>query len=389
MAQAAAEILLASPCKAPVAAVSMNSQKITNLANGTNSADAVNYGQLLSAVAALEWKDEAQASTTANLTATYSNGTSGVGATLTNSGTQAAFAVDGYTASLNDRILVQNQTTQTQNGIYTVTTVGSGSSNWVLTRAVDANTPAALDNATLYVTNGTTQAGIAYTQTTVNPTIGTNNIVFVKAFAGTSYTAGSGLTLTGSVFSIPASAVTNAMLANSSVTVTAGTGMSGGGAVPLGSSVTLTNAGVTSAVAGTGIGVSGATGAVTITNSGVTSNVAGTGISVSGATGAVTVTNTGVTSIVAGTGISVSGATGAVTVTNAGVNKYAATIGDGSTTAISVTHNLGTLDTIETIYQVSGGAEVECDVTHSTTNVTIFTFATAPASNSLRVVIHA
>jgi len=80
----------------------------------------------------------------------------------------------------------------------------------------------------------------------------------------------------------------NAGLVNSSVTVTAGTGMSGGGAVSLGSSITLTNAGVTSAVAGTAISVSGATGAVTITNSGVTSAVAGTGVSVSGATGAVT-----------------------------------------------------------------------------------------------------
>ena len=80
----------------------------------------------------------------------------------------------------------------------------------------------------------------------------------------------------------------NAGLVNSSVTVTAGTGMSGGGSVALGSSVTLTNAGVTSNVAGTGITVSGATGAVTITNAGVTSAVAGTGVTVSGATGAVT-----------------------------------------------------------------------------------------------------
>ena len=88
---------------------------------------------------------------------------------------------------------------------------------------------------------------------------------------------------------IPATSITNAQLVNSSVTVTAGTGMSGGGAVALGSSVTLTNAGVTSAVAGTAISVSGATGAVTINNTGVTSNVAGTGVSVSGATGAVTI----------------------------------------------------------------------------------------------------
>jgi hypothetical protein len=63
-------------------------------------------------------------------------------------------------------------------------------------------------------------------------------------------------------------ATTNAGLQNSSVTVTAGTGMSGGGAVALGSSVTLTNAGVTSIVAGTNITISGATGAVTVNASG-------------------------------------------------------------------------------------------------------------------------
>ena len=72
----------------------------------------------------------------------------------------------------------------------------------------------------------------------------------------------------------------NTGLQNSSVTVTAGTGMSGGGAVALGSSVTLTNAGVTSIVAGTGISVSGATGAVTVTNT-IPTNTAGNGISIS------------------------------------------------------------------------------------------------------------
>ena len=78
-------------------------------------------------------------------------------------------------------------------------------------------------------------------------------------------------------------ATTNAGLQNSSVTVTAGTGMSGGGAVALGSSVTLTNAGVTSIVAGTGISVNSATGAVTVTSTGgagtVTSVATGNGLS--------------------------------------------------------------------------------------------------------------
>ena len=85
----------------------------------------------------------------------------------------------------------------------------------------------------------------------------------------------------------------NTGLQNSSVTVTAGTGMSGGGAVALGSSVTLTNSGVTSVTAGTGISVSATTGGITITNTspgggGVTSAVAGNGVAVSASTGAVT-----------------------------------------------------------------------------------------------------
>jgi hypothetical protein len=152
-----------------------------------------------------------------------------------------------------------------------------------------------------------------------------------------SITAGSGLTGGGDIsttrtISIATGGVTNAMLAgsiandkltNSSVTVTAGTGMSGGGAVSLGGSITLTNAGVTSNVAGTGISVSGATGAVTITNTGVTSNVAGTGVSVSGATGAVTIsigqavaTSSDVRFNSLGVGMAASATTGRIDATN-------------------------------------------------------------------------
>ena len=114
---------------------------------------------------------------------------------------------------------------------------------------------------------------------------------FVGALTGNASTVTNGVytTDTGSVTNtMLAGSIANAKLTNSSVTVTAGTGMSGGGAVSLGGSITLTNAGVTSATAGTGISVSGSTGAVTFTNTGVTSAVAGTGITVSSATGAVT-----------------------------------------------------------------------------------------------------
>jgi len=78
--------------------------------------------------------------TTGNLNATYNNGTAGVGATLTNAGTQVALTVDGILMTVGKRVLIYNQTAQAQNGVYTVTTVGDGSTNWVLTRSTDANT---------------------------------------------------------------------------------------------------------------------------------------------------------------------------------------------------------------------------------------------------------
>jgi len=90
----------------------------------------------------------------------------------------------------------------------------------------------------------------------------------------------------------------NGGLVNSSVTVTAGTGMSGGGSVSLGGSITLTNAGVTSAVAGTGVSVSAGTGAVTFsigqavaTNSDVQFDSFGVGTAASGTTGEIRATN--------------------------------------------------------------------------------------------------
>lgn len=71
-------------------------------------------------------------------TVVYSNGSNGVGATLTNGNTpQSTLAIDGLTLAVGNRVLVKNQTTNTQNGIYVVTDTGSASTNWVLTRATD------------------------------------------------------------------------------------------------------------------------------------------------------------------------------------------------------------------------------------------------------------
>lgn len=146
-----------------------------------------------------------------NLNATYNNGTAGVGATLTNAGTQAALVIDGVTVSVNDRVLVYQQTTQTQNGVYTVTDVGSGSTNWVLTRATDADSygvkdPNALgEGDAFFVQQGDTGAGETYVCNTVGTiTFGTTNITFTQVSSAQVYSAGTGLTLTGTQFSITA-----------------------------------------------------------------------------------------------------------------------------------------------------------------------------------------
>jgi hypothetical protein len=150
-----------------------------------------------------------------NLTATYNNGASGVGATLTNAGTLVAFTPDGTVASVNDRILIYNQTNQAENGVYVVTTVGSGSVAWVLTRASDADTyalkdPNGLGNGdAFFITSGATGAGETYVCNTVGViTFGTTAITFAQISATQIYSAGTGLTLTGTQFSISNTAVT-------------------------------------------------------------------------------------------------------------------------------------------------------------------------------------
>lgn len=120
--------------------------------------------------------------TTANLTATYNNGTAGVGATLTNAGAMAALQLDGVSAAVGDRILVKDQSTTFQNGIYIVTAIGSGASNWVLTRATDFNTPSQItagDQVT--VAFGTINTKTQWLQTAVVATIGTDPITFAES----------------------------------------------------------------------------------------------------------------------------------------------------------------------------------------------------------------
>ena len=167
--------------------------------------------------------------TTGNLTATYNQPGGagvGVGATLTNSGTQVALSIDGVSLSVNNRVLVWQQTTGLQNGIYVVTTVGSGSTNWVLTRASDANTSSEGDPNTLgggdyfFVQSGTTLGYHSYICTnTAAIVFGSTAITFNEFSSVPQYTGGTNISVSGNVISLTGTvAATNGGTGTATVT---------------------------------------------------------------------------------------------------------------------------------------------------------------------------
>jgi len=197
--------------------VEVSSSKITGLAAPTLSTDAVNKAYVDTLVASgIHFHAPVRVESPINLNATYNNGTDGVGATLTNAGTQAALVIDGITMVVADRVLIYQQTNQTQNGIYVVTNIGSGSTNWVLTRSSDANTfanasPTGLSQGSaVFVQAGSTGAGETYTCNTTGTIIfGTTNITFAQISSAQIYSAGTGLSLTGTQFAVSLVPVAN------------------------------------------------------------------------------------------------------------------------------------------------------------------------------------
>lgn len=259
---------------APTASVVLNSQKITGLLDPTGAQDAATKNYVDNAIAGLSWKDEVRVATTANgtLATAFANGQT----------------IDGITLATGDRILVKNQTTQTENGIYTVPAAGAP------TRATDSDTGAELLGAAVYVSVGTTNATTRWVNTNSGPiTLGSTNITFTSFGGGATYTAGNGINLAGNVFSV----------------------------------------------------------------------VADTGISVSG------------------TGVAVNHAVVPM--------LFTGNIGDGSTTSIVVTHNLGTRAVIVKVFLATGTfEEIEVDCQHTSTTTVTLIFAVAPTTNQYTVVVH-
>jgi hypothetical protein len=156
--------------------------------------------------------------TVGNLVSVYNqpNGAgNGVGATLTNAGANVALVVDGVTVDLSDRILVYNQSNAVQNGVYVASNVGSSTYPWILTRSTDTDTYGANSSqnlaggSTFFVTDGNTGAGETYTcNDTVPIVFGTTPITFAQISSSQVYSAGTGLSLNNTTFSVSNTAVT-------------------------------------------------------------------------------------------------------------------------------------------------------------------------------------
>ena len=197
--------------------VAMNSFNITSLATPVNDTDAATKGYVDSVAQGLDPKASVIYATTTSLFGsgyTYNNGTSGVGATLTSS-TNGALSIDGSTPTIGARVLLKNEagayvntTTESAafNGIYTVTQVGSGILPFILTRSTDFDIGTEMSGAFVFVEAGSTLADTGWVCTTNNPiTVGTTQIIWVQFSGAGTYQAGTGLTLTGTTFSVNAS----------------------------------------------------------------------------------------------------------------------------------------------------------------------------------------
>jgi hypothetical protein len=200
-------------------------------------------------------------------TVTYDNGTAGVGATLTISGSTLT-AIDGITLSTDDRIVIKDEATSAHNGIYTYT------STTVLTRATDFDTPTEMAGGDfVFIQQGTIYNDTGWVMTDPVTTVGTSDVTFVQFSGAGSFTAGAGLTLTGTEFSVNIDGVTtdiqggnvvvktSAQFTTPDIGAATGTSLSATGNVAGGN---LTTAGVVSATGNiTGGNVAGTTGTFT------------------------------------------------------------------------------------------------------------------------------
>jgi hypothetical protein len=326
--------------------------------------------------------------TTGNLTATYNNGTAGVSATLTNAGSLVPFIPDGITASISDRVLVYNQTNAYENGVYVVSTVGNGSTAWVLTRAADADTygvksPTELGGGdAFFVTSGNTGAGETYICN--NPSViifGSTAITFAQISSAQVYQAGNGISITNTTISL----ATPVSVANG------GTGQSAApsnGQLLIGNGVSFV---LSTLTAGSGISITNSAGSITLsaTNSGAVTSVTASSplASSGGATPNISIANsTGTGSVVLDQGATISSATitaavsaSITTITGSSANITTVTGTTAGFSSAAITQLSGTSAGITT---VSGTTTTFSSGTITQFGATSATIATVSGTNA-------
>jgi hypothetical protein len=306
----------ASGANTDITSIALTTGTISTTPSG--GTDIVNKAYADSIASGINFHQAVRLATTAALPAyTYNNGTSGVGATIT-ANANGALSLDGVAVVATNRVLIKNESggNEAYNGIYTVTQTGDGSTPYILTRATDFDSSGSgvdqIDAGDFFlVTAGSTQANTSWVQQTPLPiVVGTTALVFTQFGASTTYSAGTGLTLTGTVFSITNTGVAASTYGSASAVPVIAFNAQGQATSVTSTSIAISGSQITSGSVAVAQGGTGATDAATaLTNLGaypasnpsgylstvsLTTNVTGTLPVANGGTGATTLTTNNV-----------------------------------------------------------------------------------------------
>jgi hypothetical protein len=295
---------------------------------------------------------------------TYNNGTDGVGATITASA-NGALTLDGVQPTVGARVLIKNETAGNApvNGVYVVTTNNAGAP-FVLTRAIDMNVGTEFPGAFVFIETGTVQADTGWVCTSDSPiTVGTTAIVFTQFSGAGEYTAGTGLTLTGTQFSVSNTAVTAGAYGNGDYNATFTVNQQGQLTAAANVAITANAANLTGTTLSSTVLNSSLTSVGTLTALAVTGNVSAGNVSATSVTGTLTTAaQPNITSVGTLTSLDV---TGNANVGNIGgaagvftANVSAGNLSTGGVLSVTGNANVGNLGTgglITATGNVSGG----------------------------------